>query len=149
MDSLSFKTLFINNSFINKHSECYLIDATGYILGRLTSNIIKIITGKHKSYYTPHVVCGDEIIIINASKVKLTGNKLLNKKYIRYTGYPGGKKHVLCKDLLLLDASKVLISSIKGMLPKNKLYDNILNRIHIFNSNSHKINYKHIKTLEF
>lgn len=147
MEGLSFKTLFINNTFVDQHVKCYILDVTGLILGRVISRIIHIITGKNKPYYSPNINCGDKIIIINANKIKVTGNKLSNKKYVRYTGYPGGKKYVLLKDQLNLSSIKVIEHAIKGMLPKNRLRKSFMKNLYIFNSDKHNFCKKNIEIL--
>lgn len=101
--------------------EWLLVDATDMVLGRLSSEVAQILRGKRKPQYTPHVDTGDFVIVINASKVKLTGNKLADKKYYRHSGFPGGLKETPISELLAKDPRKVIEAAVKGMLPKNTL----------------------------
>ncbi|WGH27805.1 MAG: 50S ribosomal protein L13 [Candidatus Bostrichicola ureolyticus] len=134
MDTLSFKTIS-NKKSIKK--EWYIIDAKNKILGRLSSQIALLIRGKHKPYFIDNVNIGDNIIIINVDKIKLTGKKWNNKTYITYTGYPGGKKTILFKDLFKKNPKKILEKSIKGMLPKNRLRKQFLKNLHIYVGSKH------------
>jgi len=114
-----------------------LVDAEGALLGRMASKVAKIIRGKHKTNYTPHVDCGDNVVIINADKVKLSGNKLEQKEYIRHTGYPGGRKVIVAKDLLKKHPTRLIEKAVKGMLPKNKLGRAIYKNLYVYSSNEH------------
>lgn len=119
MDTLSYKTISANKVTVNK--QWVLVDAEGQALGRLASKVAKLIRGKHKPNFTPHVDCGDNVIIINAEKITLSGNKWTDKSYIRHTGYPGGQKSLTATELYGKDPARVVEKSVKGMLPKNKL----------------------------
>jgi len=119
VDTLSYKTISANKATVNK--EWVLVDAEGQALGRLASKVAKLIRGKHKPNFTPHVDCGDNVIVINAEKITLSGNKWTDKSYIRHTGYPGGQKSLTATELYGKDPARVVEKSIKGMLPKNKL----------------------------
>ncbi|WP_298550103.1 50S ribosomal protein L13 [uncultured Algibacter sp.] len=119
MDTLSYKTISANKATVNK--EWVLVDAEGQALGRLASKVAKLIRGKHKPNFTPHVDCGDNVIIINAEKITLSGNKWTDKSYIRHTGYPGGQKSLTATELFGKDPARVVEKAVKGMLPKNKL----------------------------
>ena len=119
MDTLSYKTISANKATVNK--EWVLVDAEGQALGRLASKVAKLIRGKHKPNFTPHVDCGDNVIVINAEKITLSGNKWADKSYIRHTGYPGGQKSLTATELFGKDPARVVEKSVKGMLPKNKL----------------------------
>ncbi len=119
MDTLSYKTISANKATVNK--EWVLVDAEGQALGRLASKVAKLIRGKHKPNFTPHVDCGDNVIVINAEKITLSGNKWTDKSYIRHTGYPGGQKSLTATELFGKDPARVVEKSVKGMLPKNKL----------------------------
>ncbi|WP_298493465.1 50S ribosomal protein L13 [uncultured Algibacter sp.] len=119
MDTLSYKTISANKATVNK--EWVLVDAEGQALGRLASKVAKLIRGKHKPNFTPHVDCGDNVIIINAEKITLSGNKWTDKSYIRHTGYPGGQKSLTATELYGKDPARVVEKAVKGMLPKNKL----------------------------
>ena len=119
MNTLSYKTISANKATVNK--EWVLVDAEGQALGRLCSKVAKLLRGKHKPNFTPHVDCGDNVIIINAEKITLSGNKWNAKTYIRHTGYPGGQKSLTATELYGKDPARVVEKSVKGMLPKNKL----------------------------
>ena len=119
MDTLSYKTISANKATANK--QWVLVDAEGQALGRLASKVAKLLRGKHKPNFTPHVDCGDNVIIINAEKITLSGNKWTDKSYIRHTGYPGGQKSLTATELYGKDPARVVEKSVKGMLPKNKL----------------------------
>ena len=118
MDTLSYKTVSANKNTVNK--EWLLVDADGQTLGRLASEVAKLLRGKHKPNFTPHVDCGDNVIITNAEKIILSGNKWDEKTYIRHTGYPGGQRSLTAKELYGKDPARVVEKSVKGMLPKNK-----------------------------
>ena len=136
MNTLSFKTVSANEATVNK--EWLLIDAEGEILGRLASTAAKILRGKHKTNYTPHVDCGDNIVIINAEKVRLTGHKLTDKQYVRHTGYPGGQRFATPKELLNRKPIAVIEHAVKGMLPKNKLGSALYRNLYVYAGAAHK-----------
>ena len=117
--------------------EWFLIDADGVVLGRMASKIAKIIRGKHKANYTPHMDCGDNVVVINAEKIKLTGNKLDQKEYVRHTGYPGGRKVTLAKDLIQKYPVRLVEKAVKGMLPKNKLGRLISKNLYVYSGENH------------
>ena len=119
MDTLSYKTISVNKATRDK--AWVLIDADGQTLGRLASRVAILLRGKHKPSFTPHVDCGDNVVVINAEKIKLSGNKWDEKTYIRYTGYPGGQRSLTATELFAKDPARLVEKSIKGMLPKNKL----------------------------
>ena len=119
MDTLSYKTISANKATVNK--EWVLIDAEGQTLGRLASRVAILLRGKHKPNFTPHVDCGDNVIVINSEKIKLSGNKWNDKSYIRHTGYPGGQRSLTATELFSKDPARLVEKSVKGMLPKNKL----------------------------
>ncbi|WP_242120730.1 50S ribosomal protein L13 [Aestuariivivens sediminicola] len=119
MDTLSYKTISANKATVNK--QWVLVDAEGQALGRLASKVAKLLRGKHKPNFTPHVDCGDNVIVINAEKISLSGNKWNDKTYIRHTGYPGGQRSLTATELFGKDPSRVVEKAVKGMLPKNKL----------------------------
>ncbi|GAA0532280.1 50S ribosomal protein L13 [Chitinophaga japonensis] len=119
MNTLSYKTKSANEASVKR--DWYIVDATNLTLGRMSAKIAAILRGKNKPYYTPHTDCGDYIIVINAEKVILTGNKLNEKEYQTYSGYPGGQKRELAKDLLRRRPETVIERAVKGMLPKNRL----------------------------
>lgn len=119
MDTLSYKTISANKATVDK--QWVLVDAEGQTLGRLASKVAKLLRGKHKPNFTPHVDCGDNVIVINSEKINLTGNKWAEKNYIRYTGYPGGQKSLTANELLKKHPTRVIEKAVKGMLPKNRL----------------------------
>jgi large subunit ribosomal protein L13 len=119
MNTLSFKTKSANEATVKR--DWYIVDATNLTLGRMSAKIAAILRGKNKPYYTPHTDCGDYVIVINAEKVILTGNKMNEKEYQTFSGYPGGQKIELAKDLIRRRPEVVIERAIKGMLPKNRL----------------------------
>jgi large subunit ribosomal protein L13 len=135
MDSLSYKTISVNAATANK--EWVVIDATNEVLGRLASQVAKILCGKNKPSYTPHVDCGDYVIVINADKVKLTGKKLTDKVYVRHTGYPGGQRFATPADLLTRKPAAVIEEAVKGMLPKNRLGAAIFKNLKVYAGAEH------------
>ncbi len=136
MDTLSYKTVSANSETVNK--EWLLVDADGQTLGRLASEVAKLIRGKHKTNYTPHVDCGDNVIVINAEKVKLSGNKMEDKVYIRHTGYPGGQRSLTAQELLDRRPIKLVENAVKGMLPKNKLGSKLYTNLYVVEGTEHK-----------
>ena len=119
MDTLSYKTISANKATVQK--EWVLVDAEGQTLGRLASKVAILLRGKHKTNFTPHVDCGDNVIVINSEKINLSGNKWSEKSYIRHTGYPGGQRSLTATELFSKDPARLVEKSVKGMLPKNKL----------------------------
>ena len=135
MDTLSYKTISLNKATVNK--EWVIVDATAQILGRLASKVAIVLRGKHKPGYTPHVDCGDNVIVINAEKVRLTGNKWKGKEYVRHTGYPGGQRIMTAADILKKFPERLMEKSVKGMLPKNSLGAKLFNNLHVFVGANH------------
>ena len=135
MNTLSYKTASANKDTVQK--EWFIVDAKDEILGRLASKIAYILRGKHKPSFTPHVDCGDNVIVINAEKIKLTGKKMTEKQYIRHTGYPGGQRTQTPEDLLSKKPEAVVERAIKGMLPKSRLGSAIFNNLHVFAGEMH------------
>ena len=115
----------------------FVIDAEGKVLGRLASQIAKILMGKHKPTYTPHVDTGDFVIVLNAEKIVLTGNKLEDKYYKYYTGYPGGLKEVQYKKLMQTKPEFVIYHAVKGMLPKNRLGSKLYGNLYVYEGSEH------------
>jgi large subunit ribosomal protein L13 len=128
--------------------EWYVVDAEGQTLGRLASRIAPIIKGKHKPIYTPHLDCGDYVIIINADKVRVTGQKMEQKFYYRHSGYPGGIKKISLRDQLATYPERVLQSAVKGMLPKNKLGRRMIKKLKVYAGDSHPHEAQQPKPLE-
>jgi large subunit ribosomal protein L13 len=138
VNTLSYKTVSINRATAQK--EWVIVDATDQILGRLGSKVAKLLRGKYKPSFTPHVDCGDNVIIINADKVKLTGNKWNDRVYLRYTGYPGGQRETTPAELITRPngTDRLVRRVVKGMLPKNKLGAKILTNLYIYEGTEHK-----------
>lgn len=135
MDQLSYKTISANNKTADK--QWVVLDANDMVLGRFASEAAKILRGKHKPSFTPHVDCGDNVIIINAEKVKLTGRKMTEKEYVSHTGYPGGQRFVTPAKLMAKKPTAVLEKAIYGMLPKNRLGNAIKSNLHIYAGSEH------------
>ena len=130
MKTKSFKTSEVNQKW-------HLIDAENKTLGRLSSKVSKILMGKNKPQYTPNNDLGDYVIIINAEKIKLTGNKEIQKKYYRHSGFPGGLKTTKLSDLRQDKPEQIVIKAVKGMLPKNKLSNNMLSKLKVYKGSEH------------
>lgn len=130
MDTLSYKTISANKATVEK--AWVVVDAENQILGRLCSEIAKIIRGKHKPSFTPHVDCGDQVIVINADKVRLTGKKMTEKVYIRHTGYPGGQRFSTPREVLVKNPRGVVEAAVKGMLPKNRLGRELFHNLFVY-----------------
>jgi large subunit ribosomal protein L13 len=135
VNTLSYKTVSANKATVEK--EWYIVDARDKVLGRLATVVAMVLRGKHKPSFTPHVDCGDNVIVINAEKVKLTGNKLSDKKYFRHTGYPGGQRIETPEDLLSKKPEAVVEKAVKGMLPKNRLGSAIFNNLYVYVGENH------------
>lgn len=145
MNTLSYKTVSLRKEDVKK--EWWLLDAEDQVLGRLSSKVANILRGKYKPDFTPHIDCGDNVIIINADKVKLTGDKLTDKIYTRHTGYPGGQRFATPKDMLKKKPEFIIKKAIKGMLPKNKLGSQILDNLFIYQGTEHPHSAQQPKTL--
>jgi large subunit ribosomal protein L13 len=135
MDTISYKTRSANNEIIVK--DWLLIDAENEILGRLATKVAVLLRGKHKTYYTPNLNCGDNVIIINAEKIKLTGKKLTDKEYVRHTGYPGGQRFTTPQQYLAKKPEKIIEIAVRGMLPKNKLGDDMYKHLFVYAGTTH------------
>ena len=135
MDTLSYKTVSANRETVNK--EWVLIDADGQVLGRLATVIASMLRGKHKTNFTPHVDCGDNVIIVNAEKVEFTGKKWSDKEYVRHTGYPGGQRFTTADEMLKKHPERILESAVRGMLPKNRLGRALFKNMHIYTGSTH------------
>ena len=147
MDTLSFKTLSVNKATAQK--EWILIDATDLVLGRMASKVAKLLRGKYKPSFTPHVDCGDNVIIINAEKVKLTGNKWNDRVYLSHTGYPGGQREMTPAEMLAKKGADVLVKKVvKGMLPKNRLGRKIIGNLHVFAGAEHNMQAQQPKQID-
>jgi len=135
MNTLSYKTIAANEKIVKK--EWVVIDAQNEIVGRLATVAARILRGKTKTYFSPHFDCGDNVIIINAEKVKFTGNKLEDKEYVRHTGYPGGQRFTTPRQMLKKNPIGILEHAIKGMLPKNKLGDQLYRNLYVYAGPEH------------
>jgi len=135
VNTLSYRTVSANKSTVNK--EWVMIDAEGAILGRLATLVASLLRGKHKTYFTPHVDCGDNVIVINAEKVVLTGEKLTDKQYVRHTGYPGGQILTSAEELLKKNPIRLVENAVRGMLPKNRLGRVLFRNMHVYAGISH------------
>ncbi|MCL6267263.1 50S ribosomal protein L13 [Flagellimonas myxillae] len=136
MDTLSYKTISANKSTVDK--QWLLVDAEGETLGRLASKVAKLLRGKHKTNFTPHVDCGDNVVVINAEKINLSGNKWTDKEYQRYTGYPGGQRSTTAQELLEKQPEKIIEKSVKGMLPKNRLGADLFRNLKVYAGPEHE-----------
>lgn len=135
MDSRSYKTLSANKQTVEK--QWFIIDVEGQVLGRVASQIAHILRGKHKPSYTPHVDCGDNVIVLNADKIRLTGNKWDQKKYLRHTGYPSGQREVIAKDMLAKHPTRIVEYAVKGMLPGTKMGSQMLRNLRVYAGTEH------------
>ena len=135
MDTLSYKTISANKKTVDK--QWLLVDAEGQTLGRLASKVAVLLRGKHKPNFTPHVDCGDNVVIINAEKIQLSGNKWEAKVYQRYTGYPGGQRSRTASELLSKKPTSLVEKAVKGMLPKNKLGADLFRNLRVYAGSEH------------
>jgi len=136
VNTLSYKTVSANKATVEK--EWVLVDAEGQTLGRLASVVALMLRGKHKTSFTPHVDCGDNVIVINAEKVTMTGKKMTDKEYIRHTGYPGGQRIVKADELMKKHPVRLIEYAVKGMLPKNRLGSAIFRNLYVYEGPTHK-----------
>ena len=135
MSKLHFTTKHANEATVTHN--WYVIDGTNQTVGRMCSRIAAILRGKNKAYYTPHVDCGDFVIVTNCDKVKFTGNKLEEKIYDNFSGYPGGRKEEIAKDLLRRRPEVIIERAIKGMLPKNRLGRQLFTKLKVYQDSDH------------
>ncbi len=135
VDTLSYKTVSANKATVQK--EWYVVDATNQVVGRLATQVAKILRGKHKPSYTPHVDCGDNVIIINAEKVRFTGKKFTDKVYVRHTGYPGGQRFATPKILMQSKPTAVIEEAVRGMLPRTRLGSQIYRNLYVYAGPEH------------
>ena len=136
MNTLSYKTISANKATADK--QWVVVDAADMVLGRLASKVARILRGKHKPNYTPHVDCGDNVIIINADKVKLTGNKWNDRVFFYHSGYPGGRKDVTPAQLFAKSPERLVERTVKGMLPKTRLGHQLFRNLHVYAGTEHK-----------
>ncbi len=135
MDTLSYKTVSVNKEHANK--KWYVVDAEGQILGRLAQEVAQVLRGKRKACYTPHSDCGDNVIIINAEKIILTGKKMTDKVYVHYTGFPGGQRFRTVEEQLVKKPTEVLRHAVRGMLPKTRLGEAIFKNLYVYAGTEH------------
>jgi len=142
--------------FTTKHANAatvvhnwHVVDGTNQTVGRMCARIAAVLRGKNKAYYTPHVDCGDYIIVTNAEKIKFTGNKLVEKEYDHYTGYPGGRKVEIAKDLLKRRPEVIIERGVKGMLPKNRLGRQMYKKLFVYVGDQHPHTAQQPKELKF
>ena len=146
MDTLSYKTISANSKTVDK--QWLVADAEGKTLGRFCSEVAKVLRGKNKTNFTPHVDCGDYVIVVNADKIVLSGNKLETKEYQNFSGYPGGRKVTLAKDLLARKPQDLIERAVKGMLPKNRLGRKIFTNLYVYAGPNHPHEAQQPKSLE-
>jgi large subunit ribosomal protein L13 len=135
VNTLSYKTQSANKDTVDH--KWFIVDAEGQTLGRMCSKIAAVLKGKHKPSYTPHVDTGDNVIVINADKIRLTGNKMEQKVYLSYSMYPGGQKSITAKELMVKKPYSVVERSVKGMLPKNKLGRAMFKKLFVYAGAEH------------
>jgi large subunit ribosomal protein L13 len=147
MDTLSYKTVSANKETADK--QWVLVNAEGMVLGRLASQVAAVLRGKNKTSFTPHADCGDNVVIINASKVVLTGNKMEDKQYIRYTNYPGGQRFTQAKVMHADKPERMVEKAIKGMLPKNRLGRAVFRNLYVYAGSEHEQTAQQPKAITF
>jgi len=136
VNTLSYKTVSANAASVEKN--WVVVDAEGQTLGRLASKVALLIRGKRKPNYTPHVDCGDNVIIVNAEKVVLSGNKMTDKTYVWHTGYPGGQRTTNPEQIMAKFPERIVEKAVKGMLPKNRLGAELFRNLHVYAGPEHK-----------
>ena len=135
METNSYKTASLNKATVDKG--WVIVDADSQILGRMASEVAKMIRGKHKPSFTPHVDCGDNVMVINADKIRLTGQKWTDKEYIRHTGYPGGQRVETPNSLKAKSSTRIIEKAVKGMLPTNRLGRQIFKNLYVYEGAEH------------
>ena len=135
VDTLSYKTKSERKEDVEH--KWYVVDAEGEVVGRLCTRIAHVLRGKHKPSYTPHIDCGDHVIVINADKVRFTGDKINQKEYLRYSGYPGGQKKATPRELLAKKPEAIVENAVRGMLPKNRLGRAMFRKLHVYAGAEH------------
>jgi len=146
VDTLSYKTVSANKATVTK--EWVVVDAADQVLGRMASKVAKLLRGKYKTNFTPHVDCGDNVILINADKVRLTGMKWTDRIYLRHTGYPGGQRETTPEEMMEKSPEKLIKKVVKGMLPKNKLGRKILGNLYVFAAGDHNMQAQQPKLID-
>ncbi|MGM9764174.1 MAG: 50S ribosomal protein L13 [Candidatus Cryptobacteroides sp.] len=145
MNTQSYKTVSLKAGDIKK--EWYVIDATDLVLGRLASRVALVLRGKNKPSFTPNMDCGDNVIILNADKVKLTGKKMTDRVYVRHTGYPGGQRFMTPAELLRKKPTELVRKAVVGMLPKNRLGSKLIDNLYLYTGNEHPHQAQNPKTI--
>lgn len=147
MNTLSYKTESAKKETVERN--WYVIDAEGEVVGRLCTKIASVLRGKHKPSYTPHVDCGDFIIVVNADKIRFTGNKMDDKAYVRYSGHPGGQKWATVKEMLDKKPRFIIENAVRGMLPKNKLGRAMIKKLFVYDGPDHNHEAQKPQAFEF
>lgn len=145
MDTQSYKTISANSATVVK--DWVVVDAQSAVLGRFASEVASILRGKRKPSFTPHVDCGDNVIVINAEKVRLTGRKMDKKVYVRHTGYPGGQRFATPKEVLAKKPARLVEEAVRGMLPKNRLGRKLFNNLYVYEGSEHPHEAQQPKTI--
>ncbi len=135
MDTLSYRTKSIRKEDVQR--DWFVVDADGETVGRICSKIAHVLRGKHKPSYTPHIDCGDNVVVINAEKIRFTGKKWAQKEYLSHSGYPGGQKSILASELMKAKPYAVVEKAVKGMLPKNKLGRKLIKKLFVYAGAEH------------
>ena len=147
MSKLHFTTKHANEATVQRN--WYVVDGTNQTVGRMCAKIASVLRGKNKAYFTPHVDCGDYVIVTNCDKIRFTGKKLEEKVYINYSGYPGGKKEEAAGDLLKRRPDVIIERAVKGMLPKNKLGRKMYKKLFVYAGPEHPHTAQNPQTLKF
>lgn len=147
MDAQSYKTRSLKKGDIKQ--DWYIVDAAGQTLGRLSSRVAYVLRGKHKTSFTPHMNCGDNVIVINADKIRVTGRKLINRVHLRHTGYPGGQREETLGEVKDKNAALLIERAVKGMLPKSILGNDLYRNLYVYNNDKHPHSAQEPKTLKF
>ena len=146
MNTLSYKTISAKKESVDKN--WWVVDADSRVLGRVASEVAKIIRGKHKPSFTPHIDCGDNVIVINAEKIRMTGDKMNSKEYISHSGYPGGQKRLSPKQMMAKKPERIFEYAVRGMLPKNRLGRQLFKNLHVYVGDQHPHEAQNPKVLE-
>lgn len=146
MNTLSYKTISAKKESVEKN--WWIVDADSRVLGRVASEVAKIIRGKHKPSFTPHIDCGDNVIVINAEKIRMTGDKMNSKEYISHSGYPGGQKRLSPKQMMAKKPERIFEYAVRGMLPKNRLGRQLFKNLHVYIGDQHPHEAQNPKVLE-
>jgi large subunit ribosomal protein L13 len=146
VNTLSYKTISANKATVVK--EWVVIDATNAVLGRFSSEVASMLRGKHKPSFTPHVDCGDNIIVINAEKIRLTGNKMNDRIHLSYTGFPGGQKELTPAAMMAKNPTSLIEHAVRGMLPKTRLGREVFKNLHVYAGSEHPHEAQKPKTIE-